>query len=263
MVAPPLSASTPVAARLAASARALAGIGVPVWQAGELARIKVATVSTGWPALDAELPGGGWPLAGLSELLFEHGASGELGLLAPCLRSLLQRELGSQELLWVAPPALPCVAALQALGLSPARLVCVQAARSADAAWAVEQALRAASCAAVLWWSGAPTSGAPTSGATWRRLHLAAQAGATPLLALRPLTARALSSPAPLRLACVPLADHRLAVEVFKRRGPPMATALELALPWPASARRPIGSRHDVVDRPAPAPVAAASPALV
>ena len=91
----------------------------------------------------------------------------------------------------------------------------------------------ARSCAAVLWWSTAPCAIA-----TLRRLHLAAQAGGTPLVALRRPVVRDAGSPAPLRAACSAESDRRLAVEVFKRRGPPMAAPLAIALPWPAAARR-------------------------
>ncbi len=263
-----LSSAVPsfcVVTRRQASARALADLaprlGLALWQAGALAHTGTPTASTGWPALDAELPGGGWPLVGLSELLLPASASGELSLLAPWLQALGCRELGPRELVWVAPPGLPCVAALQGLRLSLPHLVCIDPPTMVDAAWATEQALRAGSCAAVLWWIQGPVAGP-----TLRRLHLAAQAGGTPLMALRPAAARMLSSPAPLRLTCTPNADRRLAVEIFKRRGPPMAAPLMLSLPWPSSARplanNKVLSRH-AVDRPASAAPAAASPALV
>jgi len=45
---------------------------------------------------------------------------------------------------------------------------------------------------------------------------------------------RAQSSPAPLRLAIEPIGAQRVAVDVFKRRGPPMAAPLVLTLPGPA-----------------------------
>jgi protein ImuA len=162
----------------------------------------------------------------------------------------------------VAAPGQPCVAALLALGLAPSRLVCVEPASTADAAWAAEQALRSGALGAVLWWQG----DAPVLPATLRRLHLAATEGGTPVFALRPAAQRAQSSPAPLRLALDPVGRSRLAVDVFKRRGPPMAAPLELTLPGP-SLRRPrraaaapvIASQeqpHAVV-RPAPERVAA------
>jgi protein ImuA len=234
--------------------------GAALWRAGTLARPPLPTLPTGWPALDEQLPGGGWPASGLTELL-ALPASGELALLAPWLRSLGQRQDAAREMVWITPPGRPCLSALQSLGLDGSRLLCLAPQTPTDAAWAVEQAVRAGSCAAVLWWSERPVARP-----TLRRLHLAAQAGLTPLLTVQAPAARSLSSPAPLRLACQPLPGHTLAVDVFKRRGPPMARPLQLALPWPESARRapPIsGSPLDAVDRPLPAPVAAASPALV
>jgi len=188
-----------------------------LWRADRLAANEPAPVwRSGHPRLDAELPAGGWPSTGLTELLLRAPGCGELRLLAPALRA------AAGELLWIAPPALPYAPALHPLGL--ARLVCLAPARAADAAWAAEQALRAGCCAAVLWWGDAPLP-------MLRRLHLAATA--CPLFALRPWAAQQQSSPAPLRLACTPAPQGRLAVRVFKRRGPPMAAAIELALPLP------------------------------
>lgn len=205
---------------------------------GTLANADAPPRPTGFAALDAELPGGGWPGAGLIELLLDAAGSGELRLLAPSLAAACAASPGAAAaVLWVAPPFTPYAPALAALGLKPQQLAIAAPepgrGHAADAAWATEQALRSGTLAAVLWWQG-PEPPVPT---TLRRLHLAAEAGHTPLFALRPLAARAPSSPAPLRLALVPAGPSRLAVEVFKRRGPPMAAPLELALPGPLRRR--------------------------
>jgi protein ImuA len=184
---------------------------------------------TGHAALDAELPGGGWPAAGLTELLLAAPGSGELRLLAPAL--------GERSLLWIAPPFMPYAPALAALGLALDRLTVVTPNTAADAAWAAEQALRSGALGAVLWWEAVGERGKkciPVVPATLRRLHLAAMEGRTPLFALRPVAVRAQSSPAPLRLTIEPADAQRVAVNVFKRRGPPMAAPLMLALPGPA-----------------------------
>jgi protein ImuA len=218
---------------------------------------------TGHAALDAELPGGGWPGAGLIELLLPAPGCGELRLLAPALTGAttgspaLTGATGSPALLWVAPPLVPYAPALSALGFALDRITLAAPARAADAAWAAEQALRSGALGAVLWWQASE----PVAPATLRRLHLAAQGGHTPLFAFRPLAVRAQSSPAPLRLALEPAADPgALSVDVFKRRGPPMATPLRLALGAPAASkrRRPaaVDNNHAVV-RPAPERVAA------
>jgi protein ImuA len=212
--------------------------------------------ATGHAALDAELPGGGWPAAGLTELLLAAPGSGELRLLAP--------SLSERSLLWIAPPFVPYAPALAALGMAPGRLTVVTPGSAADAAWAAEQALRSGALGAVLWWD-APSARVSTLPATLRRLHLAAMEGRTPLFALRPAAVRAQPSPAPLRLALEPLGASQLAVEVFKRRGPPLAAPLVLTLSGPALLSRrlrraapaePETSDHVVV-RAAPARVAA------
>jgi protein ImuA len=201
----------------------------PLWCAAQLDNTRSAaagdTRPTGHSALDAELPGGGWPAAGLTELLLAAPGSGELRLLAP--------SLGERSLLWIAPPYLPYAPALAALGIALERLTVVTPDSTADAAWAAEQALRSGTLGAVLWWESVQGR-ALTLPATLRRLHLAAMEGRTPLLALRPAAVRAQSSPAPLRLALEPVGASQLAVDVFKRRGPPLAAPLVLTLPGPA-----------------------------
>jgi protein ImuA len=193
------------------------------WRADRLADATPPVWPTGHRALDAELPGGGWPAAGLTELLpTQPLGSGEWRLLAPALAC----NVG--DLLCIAPPAVPYAPALKALGVAPERLVVIHAA-GADGAWAAEQALRAGSCAAVLWWGDA----AP---AMLRRLHLAAVA--CPLFAWRPAPAQAQASPAPLRLAVGPAPRGRVALRAFKRRGPPMPQPLLLELPLPTAAWR-------------------------
>jgi protein ImuA len=92
-----------------------------------------------------------------------------------------------------------------------------------------------------------------------RRLHLAAREHGCLLLVLRPLAARQQSSPAPLRMTCIPAAQGRLVISVFKRRGPAQATPLQLSLPpLTGLEHRPLVIQPDhVVACPAPAVVAA------
>ncbi|MEF7616786.1 translesion DNA synthesis-associated protein ImuA [Aquincola sp. MAHUQ-54] len=219
-----------------------------LWRADTMASTSGLTWSTGYPALDAELPGGGWPAPGLTELLLAQPGSGELRLLAPVLRGLVR------PVLWVAPPLQPHAPALQQGGLPLDGLVWARPSSDTDAVWAAEQALRSRSCAAVLWWGDA----APP---VWRRLHLAAQDGGCVLWALRPAGARGQPSAAPLRLAIAPAPGEQLAVEVFKRRGPAMARPILLSLPaiLPAARRVvvPTGESSHAVARAAPALVAA------
>jgi protein ImuA len=230
-----------------------------LWRADRLAdaapRDAEAARPTGFAALDRELPGGGWPAAGLTELLPAAPGHGELRLLAPTLAAAAHAIT-----LWVAPPLQLYAPALAALGVPADRLVVTQPERDADAAWAAEQALRSGALAAVLWWQGM----APVAATVLRRLHLAAVEGRTPLFALRPVSVRTQSSPALLRMALEWQAPGRLAVDVFKRRGPPLAHPLSLDLPAPLGLRprvrravSPAKETSDAVVRPAPERVAA------
>lgn len=227
----------------------------PLWRADQLAgtNADAPTQPTGFAALDAELPGGGWPTRTLTELLLDAPGAGELSLLAPWLAAT------EAPLLWVAPPLWPYAPALTALGLRPERLTIVEPEKPADAAWAAEQALRTGVLGAVLWWQGHE----PVTTAVLRRLHLAAQDGRTPLIALRPSHVCAHSSPAPLRIKLEIPSPGRMAVTVFKRRGPPMTAPLLIDLPGPAPRRprraAPVVPKEptDAVVRPAPARAAA------
>ena len=236
-VAPSFPVATPTPSRPRRAAQALVGLDLTLadrpalWLADRLAQAVTTSPvhPTGFAALDAELPGGGWPATGLTELLFAAPGGGELRLLAPLLAADRQ-PCGS--VLWIAPPFTPYAPALHALGLALGRLLIVTPGSLADAAWAAEQGLRSGACAAVLWWQGQERAPAAALANALRRLHLAAQEeGGCPLFALRPAAARAQSSPAPLRLALEPAAQGQLAVSAFKRRGPAMAAPLLLTLP--------------------------------
>ena len=69
-----------------------------VWRAGELGSASVQTVASGYPALDAVLPGGGWPQGALIEVLQPQSGQQEWGLLAP---GLAMGPTGSPEIRYV------------------------------------------------------------------------------------------------------------------------------------------------------------------
>ena len=169
------------------------------------------TVSTGFRALDARLPGGGWPLATLVELLVPAAGVGEIRLLLPALRSLTAAGREPRWVAWLAPPHLPYAPALADAGLDPARMLVVRPRAGIDRLWAMEQALRSGACAAVLGWAGEARD------AMLRRLKLAAEEGGTPAFLLRPAAHRCEATPAALRLALA-ARDYGLDVEVLKSR---------------------------------------------
>jgi protein ImuA len=141
------------------------------------------------------------------------------------------------------PPAELCGWALAALGLDMQQLVVVQNPRSsgqprrnpgrlreqpaaADTLWALEQALKSGHVGAVLAWLPVRLHADAL-----RRLQLAAQGHDGPAFLAREVEARLKPSAAPLRLQLDAAGPDELRVRLLKRRGPPLAQALHLALP--------------------------------
>src|SRR6478735_7142229 len=75
-----------------------------IWRGRSAAQIDV--MSSGFAALDAALPGGGWPHSGLIEILIEHLGVGELNVLLPALIALTCKP-SARWSAWVEPPFEP------------------------------------------------------------------------------------------------------------------------------------------------------------
>ncbi len=213
--------------------------GAAVWRADALAGACGATLASGHGALDAELPGGGWPVGALCEILQPPGVCQEWRLLLPALA----RSPG--PLVLVGPPHMPFGPGLAAQGLDARRLLWVGAALPAQRLWAAEQALRCGEVTAVLAWLP------QVRAEQLRRLQLAAQTHSKLLFVLRPSGAQSESSPAVLRLllggaptiaaavdasradlmtafAAGDVTNDALQVQILKRRGAPLARTLVL-----------------------------------
>ena len=203
-----------------------------VWRADQLATAQA--VASGHAALDACLPGGGWPVGALCEVVTPPEARPEWPLVLPALVRMAAQRTGWMVV--VAPPHEPFVPALQAAGLPVDRLCWVRPA-GAQAAWVAEQALRCRDVLAVLVWL--PPRVRPD---VLRRLHLAAARQGALLWGFMPAGATA-ATPAPLRLS-VHGGPDGLTVQVLKRQGPPVLEPIalpadgRLAMALAAQARR-------------------------
>src|SRR3954464_9903821 len=94
----------------------------PVWRGSGSVSVggsTTACIATGFPALDAELPGGGWPTGALTELSGLQEGIGELQILLPTLARLSS---AGKRIIWLAPPHLPYAPALAAAGIDLAHL---------------------------------------------------------------------------------------------------------------------------------------------
>ena len=178
-----------------------------VWRPGDVYASETRHLPTGFTQLDEWL-NGGWPVNVLIEVLLEAPGVGELGLLMPALSSLgkqqrqaamtgqgnwqgnLQGNLEDnghdktqdKRIVWVNPPCIPYAPALVRHGLDLNSILIVRPESesasgghgresSVDGLWAMEQALRSASCSCVLGWF------AGLNDKSLRRLQLAAEAG--------------------------------------------------------------------------------------
>jgi hypothetical protein len=159
-------------------------------------------------ALDALLPGGGWPIGALTEFIPLIEGIGEVAVLQVALKRLCDEK---RHIVFVRPPYIPYAPALLSAGLLP-RVLWIDAAHDEDARWAAEQTLREGAAGAVLLWSHAVADRA------LRRLQLAAEEGQSLAFIYRPAVTLNNSSPAALRIVLRP-APGALGVEVVKARG--------------------------------------------
>ncbi len=212
-------------------------VAAALWQGDALGAAVGRTVASGHAALDAHLPGGGWPCGQLTEVLQAPGVHGEWRLLGPALAHLV-----GPALVLIGPPWHPHLPGLRQHGLAKPQVIWVDVTRQADRLWATEQALKANVAAAVLAWL---PQARPEH---LRRLQVCAQRHEAPVFVFRPAAARQEPSAAPLRLllACgatgtlaMPAApippEGALHLRILKRRGAPMSDQIILPArpgPW-------------------------------
>ncbi len=190
-----------------------------VWRGSSRNDSRVGLAS-GYPELDRCLPGGGWPLEALTEILVGQYGMGELRLLMPALAQLSAEEALSNHgepaepgwIAWVAPPFQPYAPALQQCGIDLSRMLVVRPKDDSELLWSAEQALSSGTCAAVLLWPRVLDDQAS------RRLQLAAEKGHSWAIAFRPLTARQQPSAAALRLE-LQSTGQGTHVHILKSRG--------------------------------------------
>lgn len=99
-----------------------------VWRASQIGGSALRTSASGFAALDAQLPGGGWPHGVLTELLLPQPGIGELRLLAPALAALGgDAAAGDPCVMLFDPPASLSAWALAQCGLNTRHWLVVQA----------------------------------------------------------------------------------------------------------------------------------------
>ena len=146
-----------------------------VWKCGQVTTRALPGLATGFPALDAALPGRGWPTSALLELLSDTIGIGELSLLLPAISQISS----TKGVVFIAPPFVPYAPAFAEAGVDLRRLLVIHQCTPRDALASAELALRSGACGAVAIWESCLFE-RPTQSINYlalRRLHLAAERG--------------------------------------------------------------------------------------
>src|SRR5512143_2980421 len=151
---PPVASSV-VPALAAASRRlpAAEALHPALWRGHQLGQGAGRTQASGFAALDAQLPGGGWPRRVLTELLLPHPGVGEMRLLGAALAQVQQ---AGRLVMLFDPPHRLSAWALAQLELDVAQLLVIhtrcKVVPGTDSLWALEQALKSGHVGAVVAW---------------------------------------------------------------------------------------------------------------
>ena len=191
-----------------------------IWRGDELGSADTQVIGTGHASLDAQLPGGGWPVGAMTEVLQSTPEAHVWQLLLPALAHAFKARGGPVVL--IGAPHEPFGPALAAGGLPAGALMWVRSDAPAARLWACEQALRCAEVSAVLAWLPQARTG------DLRRLQLAGARHEALLFVFRPDAMAQSASPARLRLRIAPAGAGHMDVHLLKRRGPPLSMPLTL-----------------------------------
>ena len=200
------------------------------------------TLPSGFGDLDRVLPGGGWPIGALTEIMNSADEGiGELSLLIPAIAAASQ---SGQGVVLVNAPHIPFPAAWLAKGVALENCSFVTTENLQEALWSTEQSLLSGACSLVIFWQ---PEGKAIEYKSLHRLHLAALNGKTPAILFRSRRDGNQASPAALRLLVTAMAGE-LAVRVIKRRDVPLDHAVYLTL-HPVAWKRRQASLHANVEQ--------------
>ncbi len=182
-----------------------------IWRGDQLGTPVTAVISSGFEALDAQLPGAGWPCHSLTEILQPQPTVAEWRLLAPAMRRVVA---GGGNVVVVGPPKSPHLPGLKYAGLDERHLVWIQAEAPAERLWVTEQLIKTNAAGLLVSWLPQARQEQIS------RLQVCAQACEGPVFRCRPAAAEHEPSAAPLRVQLTFGLDWELHVHLLKRKGP-------------------------------------------
>ncbi|MDM0104849.1 translesion DNA synthesis-associated protein ImuA [Variovorax sp. J22R24] len=187
-----------------------ASVEAALWRGDQLGSPVTQVVATGYPSLDGELPGGGWPARSLTEVLQAQPTVLEWRLLAPAMRQVVEKR---EDIVIIGPPKAPHLPGLRDEGIDERRLVWIQASTPAERLWVTEQLVKANAAGIVVSWLPQARQ------EQIRRLQVCAQSCDSPVFLCRPAAAEHEPSAAPLRVQVSLGVDWELRVHLLKRKG--------------------------------------------
>ena len=197
-----------------------ADIAAAIWRGTELGSPVTTVLSSGFPALDVELPGAGWPCHSLTELLQPQPTVAEWRLLAPAIRQVVAK---GGSIVVVGPPKSPHLPGLRHIVLDERHLVWIQAETPAERLWVTEQLVKTNAAGLLVSWLPQARQ------EQIRRLQVCAQACDGPVFLCRPAAAEHEPSAAPLRVQLRFGLDWELQLHLLKRKGPTHEGVLTLS----------------------------------
>jgi cell division inhibitor SulA len=223
-----------------------------LWRGDALARVELESLPTGYTELDAQLPGGGWPLGALTEILNSRTGIGEIRLFFPALAAL-SKQADAPPVILLQPPHMPYAPAFAGAGIAPEQVLVLRTRKPEDALWACEQCLKYAPKSAVFAWPQR------LAAQDLRRLQLAVENRPVLAVLMREAKAAQQSSAAALRIALqVETNGRQLRLRILKRRGALITRPIVVEPPSPLPF---IPDTHEepahALDRPVPAATAA------
>lgn len=113
-------------------------------------RVTGQTVSSGDVHIDQRLPGGGWPLASLTELYADRCGESDLHLLVPTIQRVLR--YSHRRIALIGPPRMSTAATPARLGMERSRFWTAQPANPAEACSLACEALESGAFGVVMLW---------------------------------------------------------------------------------------------------------------
>lgn len=194
-------------------------VAAALWRGNQLGSPVTNVLSSGFAALDAELPGSGWPCQSLTEVLQPQASVAEWRLLAPVMQAAIAK---GGHIVVVGPPKHPHLPGLKLIGLDERHLTWVQAEAPAERLWVTEQLIKANAAGVLVAWLPQARQ------EQIRRLQVCAQSCDGPVFLCRPIAAKDEPSAAPLRAELRFGLDWHLHVRLLKRKGATHEGVLEL-----------------------------------